>query len=140
MMHPFLVFLLIVIGALSYPDDGHAQGAGGKPPPPPVLRIRPVMVPVIQAGNVKRYVTVEVTLELADPQALPVAQSKLPRLQDIMLRLFYDALRIGWIEDGDIVNMAALRRRIDEESERLLGHDAVTQVAVLPLARQSAWP
>lgn len=123
-------------GPLLVPANGHAQE--GKAVPPPLLRIRPLMVPVVQSGAVRRYVIVEVALELANPLALPEAQGKLAHLQDATLQTLYDAVDAGWIDRGTIVDMTALRRRIDEESERLLGAGAVVRVAILPLARQGS--
>jgi len=125
---------LLAAGLLTVSVDGHAQVSGKAAPP--LLRIRPLMMPVVLSGTVRRYVIVEVALELADPLALPEAQSKLPLLQDAALRTLYDAVDAGWIERGAIVDMTALRRRIEENSERLLGAGAVSRVTILPLARQ----
>ncbi|NYZ15756.1 hypothetical protein HL658_24710 [Azospirillum sp. RWY-5-1] len=108
---------------------------------PPSIRIKPLMLPVLTPdGRVEKYAQMEVTLELADAAALLTAQGNTPKLQDAILGELYNAISAGWIIRGNIANAAALRKRLDEAGEAVVGKDKVTRVLITPTARQSAWP
>ncbi|MGQ9371790.1 hypothetical protein [Azospirillum sp. ST 5-10] len=133
---------LVLAGLLALAAPVRAnEGAPGAPgAPPPALRIRPLFVPVISDGRIEKYNQLEITLELADPTKLGVAQAAVPRLQDAILTLVYEAVDQGWIVRGNIANAAAFRQRIDAAIEEMLGRDVVGRVLITPVARQSAWP
>lgn len=136
-------FRLAVAAALALLAAGGAARAEGEAPTnlPPSLRIKPLMLPVLTPdGRVEKYSQMEVTLELADAAALLTAQGNVPKLHDAILTELYGALNAGWIIRGNIANAAALRKRLDEASETVVGKDKVTRVLITPTARQSSWP
>lgn len=108
--------------------------------PPPSVRIKPVMVPVVTRGQIEKYTQIEVLLEIANATRLGEVQLALPRLHDAALQAVYKGIEEGWIVRGNIANIPALRRRIDEESVRLFGKDVVSRILITPLARQSSFP
>lgn len=114
-----------------------AEGAVG---PPPSVRIKPVMVPVVTRGQIEKYTQIEVMLEIANATRLGEVQLAMPRLHDAALRAVYKGIEEGWIVRGNIANIPALRRKIDEESVRLFGKDVVSRILITPLARQSSFP
>ena len=107
---------------------------------PAVVRIRPLMVPSVHQGQIEKYVAYEVTLELAEPAKLPAAQALMPRLHDAAMAAFYEGIEAGWIVRASIVNGQALRKRLDEICERLLGTGTVGRVLISPSARSSSGP
>lgn len=108
---------------------------------PVTVRIRPLMLPVLSAhGTVEKYTQVEVTLELASSAVLGEVQVAAPRLQDAILTALYDAIESGWIIRGNIANGSALRAKLDDVSEAIVGKDMISRVLITPVARQSSWP
>lgn len=116
------------------------QAAEGPAALPPSVRIKPVMVPIVTRGQVERYTQIEVMLEVANATRLGEVQVAIPRLHDAALRAVYLGIEEGWIVRGNIANMPALRRKIDEESVKLFGKDVVSRILITPLSRQSSFP
>jgi len=115
--------------------------AEGAAPLPPTIKIRPVLVPVVSShGEVQRYNHLEVTLELLNASKVPEAQAIAPRLQDAVLGVIYTGVEKGWIVNGSITNAQAVRQRILERSEALMGRSSVTRILITPVARQASWP
>ena len=131
---------LFACGLLGLLPGSAALAAEGAPALPPAVRIKPVMVPVVSRGQVERYTQIEVMLEVANATKLGDVQLAIPRLHDVMLRAVYTGIDEGWIVRGNIANMPALRRRIDEETMRLFGKDVISRILITPLSRQSSFP
>lgn len=102
-----------------------------------LVRVRPVMVPVIVDGHVERYAPYEVTLEIAEAARTPEIQAKTPRLQDTVTGVIYEAVDKGWISDGVISNGNALRQRLEDACNALLGKGTVGRVLVTPATRSA---
>jgi hypothetical protein len=105
---------------------------------PASVRIKSLMVPVVHRGQVEKYALYEVTMELADASKLPDAQSKISRLQDAVLTVVYNAVEQGWIVRGNIANATALRTRLDEAAQKLIGKASIARVLIVPVGRQSS--
>lgn len=132
--------LVLALGLAAGPLPALAESAPTVGVPASV-RIKPLMLPVIAAnGSVEKYTQVEVTLELSDSTRLGEFQVALPRLQDAILTALYDGIASGWIVRGNIANGGALRKKLDEVTEHLIGKDTVSRVLITPVARQSSWP
>jgi len=99
------------------------------------VRVRQVMVPVVGNGQVERYVTYEVTLEIAVPARVPEIQGMTPRLQDTVTAVVYEAVDKGWITRGVISNGNALRARLEEACNDLLGKGTVARALITPATR-----
>ncbi|HYH38498.1 MAG TPA: hypothetical protein VD860_09790 [Azospirillum sp.] len=123
--------LLLVPAAPAFAKEG--------PPAAPqnTVRVRQVMVPVITNGQVERYVTYEVTLEIAEPGRMPEIQGKTPRLQDTVTAVVYEGVEKGWIVRGVVTNGNALRARLEEACNALLGRGAVARALINPSARSA---
>lgn len=134
--------LLAAVALAVLAASGPARAEGGAPANlPPAVRIKPLMLPVLTPeGRVEKYSQMEVTLELADAATLLTAQGNIPKLHDAILGELYNAISAGWIIRGNIANAAALRKRLDEAGEVVVGKDKVTRVLITPTARQSSWP
>jgi hypothetical protein len=100
-----------------------------------IVRIRPVMVPIIVDGQVEKYATYEVTLEIAVAARTPEIQSMTPRLQDTVTAVVYEGVDKGWITRGIITNGNALRQRLEEVCAALLGKGTVGRVLITPASR-----
>lgn len=135
----FLASLLALAGALFHPSAAGAMEAGAALPP--TIKIRPLLVPVINpSGQVERYNHLEVTLELLNAAKVPEAQAIAPRLQDAILGVIYTGIDKGWIVNGNIANAQAVRQKMMERSEALMGRSSVTRILITPVAKQASWP
>ncbi|MDQ2101252.1 hypothetical protein [Azospirillum isscasi] len=130
---------LLIAAAAAVPGKA-VRAAEGPAALPPSVRIKPVMVPIVTRGQVERYTQIEVMLEVANATRLGEVQLAIPRLHDAALRAVYLGIEEGWIVRGNIANMPALRRKIDEESIKLFGKDVVSRILITPLSRQSSFP
>ncbi|WP_244434092.1 hypothetical protein [Azospirillum sp. B506] len=97
-----------------------------------------MMVPVVNAGRIEKYTQVEVNLEVGDALKLGEVQLSIPRLHDAILTAIYKGVDEGWIVRGNIANVPALRRRIDDSVIAMFGKDVVTRILITPIARQSS--
>lgn len=133
---------LAVAAALSAAlSHGPASAEEAKSGPPPVVRIRPLMLPVLTpAGEVERYTQLEVTLEVKDSLKLAEVQAAVPKLHDAILAEMYRAIDEGVVIRGAVANAPAVRRTLLEASNRVVGKDTIGRVLITPTTRQSAWP
>lgn len=115
------------------------EGAPGNLPPS--VRIKPLMVPVVNSdGRIEKYTQIEVTLEVGNAVRLGDVQLSIPRLHDAILTAIYAGIDEGWIVRGNIANIPALRRKIDQASVQMFGKDVISRILITPIARQSAFP
>lgn len=112
-----------------------AAREGGPAAPQNTVHLRQVMVPVVTNGAVERYVTYEVTLEIAIPARMPEIQGKTPSLQDAVTSVVYEGVDKGWIVRGVIVNGTALRARLEAACNALLGKGTVARALINPTTR-----
>lgn len=107
---------------------------------PPSVRIKPLMVPVVSAGGrIEKYTQIEVTLEVGNTTRLGDVQLSIPRLHDAILTAIYSGIDEGWIVRGNIANIPALRRKIDQASVQMFGKDVISRILITPIARQSSF-
>jgi len=127
-----LIFLAVLAGAPAAFAESKDAGL------PASIRIKSLMVPVVNRGQIEKYALYEVTMELADASKLPDAQTKITRLQDAVLTVVYAAIEQGWIVRGNIANATALRARLDEAAQKLFGKASIARVLIIPVGRQSS--
>ena len=127
----------LLVAAAAGPIFAEEPKAG----PPPSVRIRPLMLPVLAPnGQVERYTQLEVTLEVKDSLKLPEVQAAIPKLHDAILAEMYRAIDEGFVIRGAVANAPAVRRGLLEASNRVVGKDTISRVLITPTTRQSAWP
>ena len=134
-----VLFGLALTSVLPPAGQGPALAAEGAAPPPSV-KIKPLMVPVITSGRIERYTQFEVMLEVEDATRLGEVQINIPKLHDAILSAVYHGIDEGWVVRGNIANLPALRRMINESNTRLVGKDVITRILITPVARQSSLP
>ncbi len=131
-----LLAAVALLAALAGAPAAFAQGKDAAQPPS--IRIKSLMVPVVNHGRIERYALYDITMELADASKLPEAQSKITRIQDAVLSVVYSAVEQGWIVRGTIANATALRTRLGEAGQNLIGKESIARVLIMPVARQSS--
>lgn len=132
--------LLLGLSGIPLSPAPAALAAEGAAALPPSVRIRPLMVPVVnQRGRIEKYTQIEVNLEIGDALRLGEVQLSMPRLHDAILTAVYGGIDEGWIVRGNIANVPALRRKIDDAAVALFGKNVITRILITPLARQSSF-
>ena len=127
-----------VLAALALLPALPALATEGPPAAPQnTVRVRQVMVPVIANGQVERYAYYDVTLEIAVPARVPEIQGNIPRLQDTVTAVIYEGLDKGWIVRGGVANGTALRARLEEACNGLLGKGTVARALISPVTRSA---
>ncbi|WP_448189721.1 hypothetical protein [Azospirillum sp. sgz301742] len=125
-----------VLTALALLTAAPALAAEGSPGAQQnIVRVRPVMVPIVVGGHIEKYAPYEITLEIADAGRTPEIQSKTPRLQDTVTAVVYEAVDKGWVTGGVISNGHALRQRLEDACNALLGKGTVGRVLITPATR-----
>lgn len=118
-----------------------ARTEEAKAGPPPSVRVRPLMVPVLTSdGRVERYSQLEVTLEVKDSLKLGDVQGSIPKLHDALLSEIYVAIDEGYIIRGAVANAPAVRRMLLEAVNKVAGKGVIGRVLITPTTRQSQWP
>jgi flagellar protein FliL len=137
-----LTVCFAVAACLAVAMPGASFAAEGAPAgPPPSVRIRPLMIPVLTPkGEVERYSQVEVTLEVPNSLKLPEVQAVVPKLHDAILTEMYHCIEEGYIIRGAVANAPAVRRNLLEAVAKVLGKDVVNRILITPTSRQSQWP
>ncbi len=135
-MRGLLLALCVVLGFAT--PAVASEGAAGNLPPS--VRIKPLMVPVVNAqGRIEKYTQIEVNLEIGDALRLGDVQVSIPRLHDAILTAIYKGIDEGWVVRGNIANIPALRRKIDEAAVAMFGKNVVTRILIAPISRQSSF-
>jgi hypothetical protein len=89
------------------------------------------------SGRIEKYTQIEVNLEIGDALRLGEVQVNIPRIQDAILSAIYKGIEEGWILRGNIANIQALRRQIDDAAVSMFGPNVVSRILITPIARQS---
>lgn len=133
--------LAVGVGLATAAPGGAAASEGAVGGPPPVVRVRPLMLPVLTpSGQVERYTQLEVTLEVGNSMKLDVVQTAVPKLHDAILAEMYHAIDEGFVIRGAVANAPAVRRLLLDAVAKVVGKDVVSRILITPTTRQSQWP
>ncbi len=99
------------------------------PGKPYYFQLAPIFVPLIRQDKVTEQVSVAVAIEIADGGKLASAEEKRPELDDAFLREIY-----GFVQQrggvGGAQTAAALKARLRQRAERILGQQLVMDVMI----------
>lgn len=99
------------------------------PGKPYFVQLSPVFLPVIESSNVPREVSVAVAIEIADGANARAVEEKRPLLRDAFLTDLYTYVQQrGGI--GAPEGETALKARLEETAQRILGPIAVKEVEI----------
>lgn len=107
-----------------------AEDAHGAPAPagPVFVAVDPLVIPVIDAGSVRRHLVYVLQLEAADAAAGARIRDQMPRLRDAFLRALANiADRVG---NGPAPDVERVKRSLAAASERVLGPHVVNDVLI----------
>lgn len=114
--------------------DGEEQAPKPPPPPPPpgppaYIRVSPIVVPMIGANRVQQFITIVATVEIAAAKQ-PQTVGRQTQLIDAFITTLYGAVDDRSIMMGNIVNIPALKGKLTEAAQKVLGKDVVHDVLV----------
>lgn len=134
-----VVFLMLLTGGGGF-HSGLIQNAKAEPAEPdermsgaPVyVEFNPILLPIVGEDDVDQFVNIVIALEMPDQEAADRAISMAPRLNDAYLIALYGTLHSSDVMQNGIVDLPLIKRRLVEESNRVLGagsvHDALIQM------------
>lgn len=87
-----------------------------------------ITIPVIRSGAVKKYVSLQISLETYDKDRLEIINAQQPRIEDAFLRSLH-----GYFAETPInapLNVRDVKVRLMKDCARLLGPDMVKDVLI----------
>lgn len=125
--------LCIAILLFAAPAAAATDSSPAKPPPEfEYVELRPLFVPIITEQGLMEQVSLLVALEIPYGQGEDV-KALIPKLADAYLSELYGTLGSGGaMLKGGVVDVQAVKLRLAEETEKILGpekvHDVLLQV------------
>lgn len=150
-MKKILIIILIVLllagggGAgwwffLRHPAEGDAaakEEEKKKPLSDPVfVRISPLVVPIVTAKKVETFITLVVSLELADQATAQKVTGLTPRLVDAFLTALYGVVDDSAVMDGKLINIPLVKKKLQEAADKALGPNVVHSVLVQTMTKR----
>ncbi len=101
-----------------------------------VIKLDPIILPVIREGQVMLHVTVVVVIELAE--AVPLSQLRVfsQPLRDSMLSELHGMYAIRYVQERGY-DLPMVRERLSEAAERVLGAGSVNRVMLEDVSKRS---
>lgn len=140
---PIVLVLVVLAGAgvgyfLFFANRHPAMAEPERPPAPPVyVEFNPILLPVVGDGRVEQTVNIVFALEVADQEAANRAIALAPRLNDAFLQALYGTLHRREVMRNGVLDLSAIKRRLVEESNRVLGQGVVRDVLVQMVSQQT---
>lgn len=96
---------------------------------PEFVDLENLSIPVIREGNVEKYITISVSLEMRDKNAKALADEAFPRLKDAIFRDLYSYFSMQQSTNGGL-NVSQVKSRVLWAAERSMGKGLVRQVII----------
>ncbi len=135
-----LIIILIVIVVLAiggggvwffmFRDvDAPVEEVVEMPPDPIFVALEPLSMHVLRGGGVRKYIVLNMTLEMRDEEARALAENKMPKLRDVFIGSMNEYYsNLPSLEDS--VNVTAVKKRLIEASTKAIGDGRVTGVLI----------
>lgn len=118
-----------IVGVVGQKSEAEAAAEAAAPPPrvePVYMQVSPMLIPVIQGGELKRNIYIALRIELeAGKQAEGAAA--MPRLQDLYLRALYEIIPEQQ-KTSENLDLQKVRERLLAISERAVGPGVVKDI------------
>ncbi len=134
-----LVLLLGAGGGGYYYFVLHGDALAGSPEPaavgehagdPVYVEFNPILLPILGDDRVEQFVNIVIALEFTDQAAADRAIALAPRLNDAYLRALYGTLHTRTSVHNGIIDLQAIKARLVEESNAVLGPGVVRDALV----------
>lgn len=95
---------------------------------PSFVELEPLVLPVIDHNGVSQVISLVVALEVKDAASVQRVESLSPRLKDAYIQDMYGVLSQKAVMEGGLVQVGALKARLNKVSAKVLGDDVVKEV------------
>lgn len=92
------------------------------------VELDPLILPIIDANGVNQVVSLVVALEVSDAKKAEKVTNLSPRLKDAYIQDMYGMLNDHAAMKGGVVQVAKLKKRLNEVSTKVLGEDVIHDV------------
>jgi flagellar FliL protein len=125
------------------PKDGeHVEEAPKKKErtgPPVFVQVGPMIVPVLGAKTVEQNIMVTVSLEVDDDTIREQVRQQSPRLVDAYVQALYGGIDKGQVIEGQVLNIPALKNKLMETTEKVLGPGIVHDVLIQSVSQRPVY-
>lgn len=142
--------LLVLVGAgvggyLMFGPKPGQEGEQNEPKrkerrgPPIFASIGPMIVPILGAKSVEQNIMITVSLEVDDDAAREQVRQQSPRLVDAYVQTLYGGIDKGVVIDGQVLNIPALKSKLQEATDKVLGPGVVHDVLIQSVSQRPAY-
>ena len=109
------------------------------PPGPIFLKLETFSLHVIRDGGVRKYIVLNLTLELRDADSKALAEQKMPKLRDVFIASINEYFtNLPSLKNS--VNMKTVKRRLRNISAKAIGKGRVIGVLVQSVFERDSTP
>jgi flagellar protein FliL len=149
----FIVLLVVMAGAgAAYffffkkkADAGHENQAHQEEPkkkpdgPPAFVQVGPMTIPVIGPKKIEQNLTIIVSLQMDDEATREKVNQQKFRLLDAYIQALYGAVDAGQILEGQAVNIPAIKGKLMETTEKVLGPHVVRDILIQSVSQRPVY-
>ena len=103
-------------------DKGHEKGHFE------FVELDPLVLPIVDNNGVSQVVSMVVALEVADAEIAKEVEKMTPRLKDAFIQDMYGVLNRHAALKGGVIQVSAIKKRLNKISAEVLGEDKVHDV------------
>lgn len=107
--------------------------------PPVYVQVGPMIVPVLGAKTVEQNIMITISLEVDDDSVKEEVRQKSPRLVDAYVQALYGGIDKGQVIDGQVLNIPALKNKLMETTEKVLGPDVAHDVLIQSVSQRPVY-
>lgn len=107
--------------------------------PPVFVSVGPMIIPVLGAKKVEQNIMVTVSLEVDDDTVKEEVRNVSPRLIDAYVQALYGGIDKGQVVDGQVINIPALKAKLQEATDKVLGPDVVHDVLIQSVSQRPVY-
>lgn len=92
------------------------------------VELDPLILPIVDDTGVSQFVSMVVALEVYDDKGASKVEHLSPRLKDAFIQDMYGMLNRHAVTDGGVIQVSAIKERLNKISAKVLGKDIVNDV------------
>ncbi len=92
------------------------------------VELDPLILPIVDDTGVSQVVSMVVALEVFDDKGASKVEHLSPRLKDAFIQDMYGMLNRHAVTNGGVIQVSAIKKRLNKVSAKVLGKDIVNDV------------
>jgi len=110
--------------------EADAAEEAEEPPDPFLVRLTPLTMPVVRGQDIEQYITLMLQIEAVDRESEQIMQKRMPALRDSIITELYGALAVGDVLSGDLIAVAAVKKKVRTAVARIVGEGRVRDILI----------